>query len=58
MWVLIFYVSMGMNAQVVSEGNLDKFDSKIECQDMGHRMLNQINNPKVYFRCVGIVFKE
>lgn len=58
MWVLIFYVSMGMTTQVVSEGNLDNFDSKIECQDMGLRMLNQINNPKVYFKCVGIVFKD
>lgn len=58
MWVLLFYVAVGLNSIPVSEKSPGTFDSQKECTETGQRMVSQMNHPRVHFKCVNIVFKE
>jgi hypothetical protein len=59
MFVLIFYMTVGFNQVVLSSGNLDSFDTLIECVNKAEGMrLEMDNNQKIKYKCVQIAFSK
>lgn len=56
MFVLFFYMIVNGVSIPLSKGEVDHFDTKQECVDKGNRMYREMNNTKIGFKCIEIMF--